>query len=100
MARPVPSTVTVYPSGSRSPFAPLVAVVTLRLPVVGPVGAQLTEKVVFAVLPAVTHTVREVPTFNVQLPPPPLSNTDGLPGASPPKVVIQWSQMARPLPTT
>src|SRR5256885_15249256 len=82
MARPVPSTVTVYPSGSRSPFAPLVAVVTLRLPVVGPVGAQLTENDVDAVPPAGTLTVREVPPLTVQLPATPEGRKSGVPGKS------------------
>src|SRR5439155_18664845 len=69
----VPSRLAVYPSGSRSPLAPLVAVVTLRLPVVGPVGAQLIENVVLAVPPAGTDTVRGVAPLTVQFLATPLS---------------------------
>jgi len=43
-----------------------VAVVTVRLPVVGPVGAQLTENVVLAVPPAGTVTVRGFAPLTVQ----------------------------------
>src|SRR5438094_638353 len=47
------STTAVVPSGSG--FDPVVLVVTFRVPVV---GAQLTEKVVVVVVPAVMLTMR------------------------------------------
>ena len=50
-----PSTVTVYPSGSR--FEPLVLVLTVRLPVCGGGAVQLTAKLAVAVPPEGTVTV-------------------------------------------
>src|SRR5882762_204692 len=48
----VPSIVTVYPSGSR--LKPVVLVVTVRLPLPEPIGAQLSENVTDVMPPAVT----------------------------------------------
>src|SRR5207253_586850 len=50
-----PSTVTVYPSGSRS--EPVVLAVTVRLPVCGGGAAQLTAKLAVAVPPEGTVAV-------------------------------------------
>ena len=59
----VPSTATVYPSGSR--FAPVVVVVTSSVPVVT-TAAQLTWKVTAVLPPAGTFAVCEVPPLTVQ----------------------------------
>src|SRR5438477_7338134 len=71
-----PSTVTVYPSGSR--LEPDVLAVAVR--VRGGV-TQLTVKVVVAVPPDGTLTVRDVPPLTVQLPATPEMATVWFPAA-------------------
>src|SRR5256714_12784697 len=71
-----PSTVTVYPSGSR--LEPDVLAEAVRLP--GGV-TQLTVKVVVAVPPDGTLTVRDVPPLTVQLAATPGMATVWLPAA-------------------
>ena len=65
-------------------------VVTLRLPAV---GAQLMEKSVRVVLPAVTETVRVLPPLTVQLDATPLNATEWLPAESPLKVTLPFAPM-------
>src|SRR5438105_14802737 len=81
-----PSTVAVYPSGSR--FEPVVLVDTVRLPVVGGGAAQLMENDVEAVPPAGTLTVREVPPLTEQLHATPDSATEWLPAESALKMTL------------
>ena len=71
-----PSSVTVYPSGSR--LEPVVLVDTVRVPG----GAtHLTENEVVAVPPEGTVTVWELPPLTVQFPATPESLTVWLPAA-------------------
>src|SRR6266513_2440222 len=73
-----PSTVTVYPSGSRP--EPVVLADAVRFPV----GvAHVTVNVVVAVPPDGTLTVREVPPLTEQLPATPEIATVWLPAANP-----------------
>src|SRR5438105_9624590 len=87
-----PSTVAVYPSGSR--FEPVVLVDTVRLPVVGGGAAQLMENDVEAVPPAGTLTVRDVPPLTEQLLATPDRTTEWLPEESPLKVTLPLMPIA------
>src|SRR5256885_10944948 len=85
-----PSTVTVYPSGSR--LEPDVLAEAVRLP--GGV-TQLTVNVVVAVPPDGTETVCDVPFVTVQLAATPVIATGWLPAAKPvygtlPLIAIVW----------
>src|SRR5205823_2073771 len=71
----VPSTLTVYPSGSR--LAPVVVVVTFSVPVVGPL--QFTWNATEVLPPAGTFAVCEVPPLTVQFAATPESVTLWLP---------------------
>src|SRR5438309_10036978 len=85
-----PSTVTVYPSGSR--LEPDVLAEAVRFP--GGV-TQVTVKVVVAVPPDGTLTVRDVPPLTVQLPATPEMATVWLPAASPVYGTLPWSEGRR-----
>ena len=69
----------------------MVELLTVRLPVV---AAQLTEKVVVVVLPAVMLTVRGFEPLTVQFCATPLSCTEWLPGDSPLIVRVLLMPMA------
>src|SRR2546421_10846883 len=88
-----PSTVTVYPSGSRS--EPVVLVDTVRVPG----GAtHLTENEVVAVPPEGTVTVWELPPLTVQFPATPESPTVWLPAARLGEVTLPFAPTARGAP--
>ncbi len=65
---------------------------TVRVPLV---AAQLTEKLVVAVPPDGTLTVRDVPPLTVQFPATPDSTTVWLPAESPLNVTLPFAGIAR-----
>jgi hypothetical protein len=93
---PPPSTLTVYPSGSRS--EPLVLVETVREPVVGGGAWQVTANDAELEPPAGTSALCELPPLTEQFDATPLSATVWLPAERLEKVTLPLSPIDRELP--